>query len=352
MPKNVCYNTIEELKTAAQNPSSKSRHEVLQCGNIEKLIKKRKSVDESKVYSVTIENTYDIIKRAHIGYDGRDRIKCNLEAKYANITKEALELFKSHCIICHEKRKRNKTARVVVQPLLSSEFNSRCQVDLLDMQSLPQAQFKWIMVYHCHLTKFDILRALTSKRAAEDAFQLLDIFLLFGAPAILQSDNGSEFTAKVISELKELWPQLIMVCGKPRHPQSQGSVERANGDIKDMLHAWIMADNKTQDCSVLPAFCSTPKELCSSFWVGLASSSLPLEVLEILQSEDDLLALFADPSESEVLVQDPQPPPASAALLPPLHLLKTARPRQHLQKLPPFSQHLLKIPSPHQHLQH
>ena len=88
------------------------------------------------------------------------------------------------------------------------------------MQSSPQGQFKWIMVYQCQLTKFIILRPLTSIRVAEVAYQLLDIFLLFGAPAILQSDNGSEFTAQVITELKELWPQLIIVPGKPRHPQS------------------------------------------------------------------------------------------------------------------------------------
>ena len=64
-----------------------------------------------------------------------------------------------------------------------------------------QGQFNWIVVYHCHLTKFVILRLMSSKRAAEVAFQLLDIFLIFGAPAILQSDNGSEFTAQVITEL-------------------------------------------------------------------------------------------------------------------------------------------------------
>ena len=40
-----------------------------------------------------------------------------------------------------------------------------------------------------------------------------------------------------------------MVHGKPRHPQSQGSVDHGNGDIKDMLVAW-MADNNTNDLSV------------------------------------------------------------------------------------------------------
>ncbi|KAK7110775.1 hypothetical protein V1264_014597 [Littorina saxatilis] len=99
------------------------------------------------------------------------------------------------------------------------------------------------MVYQDHLTKF---RPIRSKHTVEVAAQLLDIFLMIGAPAILQSDNGTEFTANIISELKDCWPTLVLVHGKPRHPQSQGSVERENGDIKDMLVAWL-ADNHTQD---------------------------------------------------------------------------------------------------------
>ena len=100
-------------------------------------------------------------------------------------------------------------------------------------------------MYQDHLTKFCVLRPLTSKRAAEVAYQLLDIFLLHGAPCVLQSDNGSEFTAQVIVGLKHIWPNLVMVHGKPRHPQSQGSVERANCDIKDMLVAWLGGNNTT-----------------------------------------------------------------------------------------------------------
>jgi hypothetical protein len=49
------------------------------------------------------------------------------------------------------------------------------------------------MFYQDHLTKFVLLRALQSKRAEEVAYQLTDIFLTFGAPCILRSDNGLEF---------------------------------------------------------------------------------------------------------------------------------------------------------------
>ena len=174
------------------------------------------------------------------------------------------------------------------------------------IQSMVHGGFKWIMVYQDHLTKYCILRSLTSKRASEVAYQLMDIFLLFGAPHILQSDNGAEFTANVIVKLKLLWSDLLLVHGKPRHPQSQGSVERLNCDVKDMLIAWMHDNNSTEWPVGLKfvQFCKntshhaginqTPYEALFGIKprIGLRSSPLPDQVLERLVSEDDLLAAF------------------------------------------------------------
>ena len=84
---------------------------------------------------------------------------------------------------------------------------------------------KMVMVYQCHFTKCIILTPLSSNRAAGVALQLLDSF---GAAVILMTDNRSEFIAFVSTYLNELWPQLIIIHGKPRHPQTHGSVERAH----------------------------------------------------------------------------------------------------------------------------
>ncbi|XP_072751056.1 KRAB-A domain-containing protein 2-like [Anoplolepis gracilipes] len=103
------------------------------------------------------------------------------------------------------------------------------------MQSQPDNDFKFILVYQDHLTKFVQLRALKSKRAEEVACNLIDIFTIFGAPSILQSDNGREFSNQIVEEACAMWPDLTIVHGKPRHSQTQGSVERANQDIENML---------------------------------------------------------------------------------------------------------------------
>jgi hypothetical protein len=50
----------------------------------------------------------------------------------------------------------------------------------------------------------------------------------------------------VLTALKALWPDLVILNGRPRHPQSQGSVERANEHVKDMLSAWL-SDNNTKN---------------------------------------------------------------------------------------------------------
>ena len=107
------------------------------------------------------------------------------------LTQADILMYLSFCRPCHEKKKTNRKG-IVTNPILHDELNSRCQVDLIDYQSAPSYDFKWVMVYQDHLTKFCILRALRCKKAAEVAHNLVDIFTILGASSILHSDNGKE----------------------------------------------------------------------------------------------------------------------------------------------------------------
>lgn len=68
---------------------------------------------------------------------------------------------------------------------------------LIDYQSQPDGIFKFLLVYQDHLTKFVELKLLTSKLADEVASNLLDIFILCGAPSILDSFNELAFWNRV-----------------------------------------------------------------------------------------------------------------------------------------------------------
>ena len=167
-----------------------------------------------------------------------------LNRKYMNMTVEPIITYLRQCEPCQKKQNTLKK-EIVVKPILHNEMISRCRVDLIDMQPNPDHDTKFILVYQDHLTEF-VLRSLHSKRADEVAYHLLDIFTTFGATTILHSDNGREFCNQIIKSLCEMWNDIKIVHGKPRHSGSQGSVERANQDVENMLATWMETNNTSK----------------------------------------------------------------------------------------------------------
>ncbi|KAL4153512.1 hypothetical protein QTP88_001345 [Uroleucon formosanum] len=99
-----------------------------------------------------------------------------------------------------------------------------------------------------------------------------------------------------------MWKDLKIVHGKPRHSQSQGSVERANQDVENMLGTWLQ-DNKTKKWSEGIKFIqfmknrayhhgikSSPYEAMfgSMAKIGLNNCILPMHVVAKLKTEEDL----------------------------------------------------------------
>jgi len=63
--------------------------------------------------------------------------------------------------------------------------------------------------------------------------------MIFGAPRILHSDNRKEYVARIIKDLIALYPKTMIINGRPRHPQSQGLVEKGNDILETKLSAWL-----------------------------------------------------------------------------------------------------------------
>jgi len=170
------------------------------------------------------------------------------------------------------------------------------------MTAYPDGDMKWILHYQDHHDKMSYLRAMPNKEAKTVALELLPLFLMQGAPVILQSDNGREFVAKVIEELMKLWKDCKIVHGSPRHPQSQGSVERANADVESMVLQWMDGHNTTnwswgiqfiahkknnryhEGIKQIP-YMLRYDQPCH---VGLSRMNLPTVLLGSVQTEEDL----------------------------------------------------------------
>lgn len=301
---------VNDKKTALMYRRLK-RFDVLKTGNDEKLITPVAEGSTKFVFYVKNEEMYDILHNTHlkIGHGGKHKMFAEVKKKYKNVSQEVIKMYLKYCEPC-QTRMKSKKKGLPVKPLVISAINnlvnSRCQVDIIDMQSQPDRSYRYIMIYQDHLTKFIQLRPLTSKRAEEVARHIVDIFCIFGAPCVIQSDNGREFINQIVDRLKVLWPNLKIVHGNSRHSQNQGSVGRVNQDIKNLLINWMQTEKNNKWSEGL-GFVQLMKNKAHhdgiqqspyqamfgcDMKIGLATSLIPNETINVLKTEEDLEELL------------------------------------------------------------
>ena len=177
---------------------------------------------------------------------------------YYHVTKVACFALCDDCPDCL-KAAEVKKPRAGGTPIITQGMNQRGQVDLVDMQSLEDPTFRWMLNYQDHAIKDVYLIPLRSKRMIEVAYALVNIFKNIGVPLIIHTDNGKEFaslangakhipisdteTDELIGHIRDMWPDAIMVKGRPRHSESQGSIERSNRLVQMRIGAWMRANN-------------------------------------------------------------------------------------------------------------
>ena len=86
----------------------------------------------------------------------------------------------------------------------------------------------------------ETMNPLKTKKAAVVGRAMIRILSSSVIPEILQSDKGSEFLGKCIAYIKQYFPTVNIVKGKPQRPQTQGSIEKGNGPFKRALEKWMV----------------------------------------------------------------------------------------------------------------
>ena len=99
---------------------------------------------------------------------------------------------------------------------------------------------RYLLVIKDHLSRIVYARPLAKKEVNICAFEISHHFSFVGYPLILHTDNGSEFGDEVLRKMKEINPEMICVRGRARKPNDQGSVERGNKDVKDIIASSVL----------------------------------------------------------------------------------------------------------------
>ena len=259
-----------------------------------------------------------------------DHCKGNTFAKRAkeaheNIPRDLCKLFTDCCPTCISVMKAKKPV-AGIKNIVTDGFGVRGQVDLIDFQSMPDGEFKFLLNYIDHGIKKLTSIPLVAKRASAAAYALLTIFTEQGPPSILQADNGGEFSGsamdhedrrlfledeyvdEIISEVRMIWPECQLVRGSPRHSESNGGVERVNQTVQKKLGAW-MKENKSKHwaigCKIVQwryntqeheTIKDTPYHLAFGQHPRVGISNLPIapHILKNLSTESQLIDVYSN----------------------------------------------------------
>ena len=84
---------------------------------------------------VPFEDLFDVIHEVHIekGHSGRDIMQKHMATRFANVTTDHINIYRSFCEKCGLKKSKARRG-VVVKPILTPNVMARGQVDLIDMQ--------------------------------------------------------------------------------------------------------------------------------------------------------------------------------------------------------------------------
>ena len=177
---------------------------------------------------------------------------------------------------------------------------------LSDFRSIAFEGFNWILRTVDVNTSYGVSVAQKGKSAIRTGGNLASIWAMYGCPSILHSDNGSEFLGKTEQVARD-WSGNTMkiIHGRPRHPESQGMVERSHGPFKKALLA-AMEDHSTQNWPMLVpmiqellnncikrGFTRTPYEMVFGLKprAGYKNNLLPASVLDLLANENGIDAI-------------------------------------------------------------
>ena len=147
---------IELMKSGAAKFGNDYRflksYDVLEVDGLKKLIYPVSSSTASILYYVCEDELFDILLSTHVKLDhsGRNRMLHEIKTKYRNIIAKQIQTFVDLCEPCEQEKSGVKRG-VVVKLMVFPKFNSRGQIDLIDMQAQADGEFKFIFLSLIHI---------------------------------------------------------------------------------------------------------------------------------------------------------------------------------------------------------
>ena len=193
-----------------------------------------------------------ILEQYHCGkkniHRGINETIRRIRAKYnwTGLTKD-VEKFIRSCDICQKVKicRKNLKTPLVITETPKTPFE-RINIDILEIPTRNYA-----LIIRDELTKHSQAYNLSDKTAKSVVNALLIYFQHFGTPLRIHCDSGREFDNSLLRDLCLLY-DIKLTFSSVGHPQSNGSVERFNATLLEMIRAHMTKNPKEHPLTILP----------------------------------------------------------------------------------------------------
>ena len=185
---------------------------------------------------VPISQLRRLLEALHIQWGHKKTsLERHILERYKGLPRSVVQEFGArHCERCVESAP-YRTGQMAIQQINAREPRERYVADLIDMSDVivvpGMGSYRYILHMIDHASKFRFAAALPNKTAEMVEMHLSQWFSLWGKPQIFQTDNGGEFAGVDVVQFCRIWG-VKKTHSRPRHPQTQGVIERANRDLR------------------------------------------------------------------------------------------------------------------------
>ena len=181
------------------------------------------------------------------GHLGRDKTTQRILRRFywPTLYKDVAEYCRS-CSECQKAGSRGvRRAPLVPLPIMGEPFE-RMAMDIVGPLPHSRAGHKYILVTCDYATRYPDAIPLRSIDAEHIADELVKLFSRVGIPKEILTDQGSNFTSQLLTEIYRLL-HVHRIRTTPYHPQSDGLVECFNKTLKSLLRKTVTDTGKDWD---------------------------------------------------------------------------------------------------------
>ena len=191
-----------------------------------------------------LELSHEIPLAGHLGID-KTRQRILRRFYWPTVFRDVAEFCES-CEKCQKTTKRKvPLAPLIPLPIISEPFK-KIAMDIVGPLPRSRAGNLYILVICDYATRYPEAVPLRSIDAAHIAEELIKMFARVGVPEEILTDQGSNFTSQLLSELYRLL-HIHSIRTSPYHPQTDGLAERFNQTLKNMLRKTLTKEGKDWD---------------------------------------------------------------------------------------------------------